>query len=298
MTGTRFPWAASSAARALLMGLAALAAPGCQPEGGSDNIQPPTFKQFLAEAYVLDDGRLIIDQDILVADAAAARAFYEQELRWSSAVTPLRDGLASTGQPLTVNTANGVDTVWTHPQRMEITYCVDTASFGTNANLFVNTLEQATYSWSSRVGVSYRRVQTATCNNTTAGVVFNVRQTSLGGANASAFFPNEARSERELLVDPVAFTITAGGRDLLGILSHELGHTLGMRHEHIWLSNPCTAEGATNARLVTAYDANSVMHYPQCRPSGTGGYRQSELDYAGAQTLYGTAPALIYSILL
>ncbi|QSQ23131.1 hypothetical protein JY651_49980 [Pyxidicoccus parkwayensis] len=306
MTRTRLPRAAPGAARALLMGLAALAAPGCQPvdepaesqaaqPAPSEEIQPKTFEKFLAEAHVLDDGRLIIDQDILVKDAAAARAFYEGEMAWSrqSQAASSQDGLGSTAQPLTVNQAGGVDTIWTHPQRMELTYCVDTASFGTNANLLVDTLEQATYSWSRRIGVQYRRVVTATCNNATSGVLFNVRQTSLGGANASAFFPNNGRSDRELLIDPISFTTTAGGRDLLGILSHELGHTIGMRHEHIWLANPCTTETAADARIVNAYDVNSVMHYPQCRPSGTGGYRQSDLDYFGAQTLYGTAPALI-----
>mgnify|MGYP003379284695 CR=1 FL=1 len=38
---------------------------------------------------------------------------------------------------------------------------------------------------------------------------------------------------------------------------------------------------------MTSYDVNSVMHYPQCRPSQTGGYRQSALDELGATMLYG-----------
>jgi hypothetical protein len=48
-----------------------------------------------------------------------------------------------------------------------------------------------------------------------------------------------------------------------------------------------TTETTANSRLVNSYDVNSVMHYPQCRPSGTGGYRQTALDFAGAVSLYG-----------
>ncbi|MGK3967690.1 matrixin family metalloprotease [Sorangium sp. So ce118] len=294
-----------------MLGFAAFAAMGCGLDVDSSDERSSlgttlpygsghtTFEQFLEQAEVLDDGRLIIDQDILVEDEDAALAYYNREMRWYAQALVDRDGGSGVGaaqQPLTVDSVGGGDNVWPHSRRMEISYCVDAASFGANAALLIQTLEQATYSWSSRIGVSFQRVAVATCNNATENVVFNVRQKGLGTTIAAAFFPDWARASRELLVDPVAFTTTAGGADLLGILGHELGHVLGARHEHIWLVPSCTTEALGAARHVTAYDVDSIMHYPWCRASGGGGLRQSELDYTGMYTLYGMAPALIVSI--
>ena len=50
---------------------------------------------------------------------------------------------------------------------------------------------------------------------------------------ARAFFPNEERAERNVLIDESSFHVDPDGAlQLVGILRHELGHTLGWRHEH------------------------------------------------------------------
>lgn len=251
----------------------------------------PSFEALMKEVHQLPDGRLIIDQDILVENESAARAYYDRHIAAGHAGTA--DQLQ---QGLTVNQSGGVDTLWPDAQRMDLTYCVDVASFGTSGSQVLLAVEGATYAWSRRVGISFRQVSVRSCNNATVEVVFDIRQTPLGGAYAAAFFPGSARSSRELLVDPSALTTMAGGRDLQGILTHELGHVLGARHEHIWLTLACTSETSADARAITPYDVDSVMHYPQCRPSGTGGYRPTEKDYAGMHTLYGMSPALILTI--
>ncbi len=298
------------AARFTMIGLSLCAVPSCgldldphsdplEPgQAQSTSPSPPSFAEFLHRAQRLADGRLIIDADILVENEVAARAYYDTELRLSAQSAPASpvSGLGTLAQSLTVQVVGGMDSLWPLSQRMELRYCVNGASFGSNASLLTQTLEQAAYSWSRRIGIAFRRVDEASCNNTTNSVVFNVRQEALGGAFASSFFPEYSRSGRELLIDASAFTTTSGGRDLLGILGHELGHALGARHEHIWLASPCATESTSSARQVTAYDADSIMHYPQCRPSGGGGYRQSALDYAGMYTLYGLAPALVMSL--
>jgi hypothetical protein len=68
--------------------------------------------------------------------------------------------------------------------------------------------------------------------------MFNVSLANTDQYFALSFFPHDVRSARQLQVDDSAFTTTAGGRDLEGIMRHELGHILGFRHEHIWLATP------------------------------------------------------------
>jgi hypothetical protein len=87
----------------------------------------------------------------------------------------------------------------------------------------------------------------------------------------------------------------------LGALKHELGHMLGMRHEHPWAPRPpglppiCYLENPrdetpgvdVDGRRLTDYDRESVMHYPEC-----GGYMDrdldiSKLDGVGIRQIYG-----------
>jgi hypothetical protein len=149
-------------------------------------------------------------------------------------------------------------------------------------------MDAASRSWSERVAVqfAYRPGEDATCTAVNTNVTFNVSPVT-ASYFAASFFPDDVRANRQLLITSDAFTTTAGGRDFQGILRHETGHILGFRHEHIWIT--CTGESTAEARQVTSYDVNSVMHYPQCRPSGTGGYRQTDLDLSGAISLYGYA---------
>lgn len=225
--------------------------------------------------------RYIVDGDIPLLDEEQLRAHYdawlEQEFRLSGAG----------GSELAVRRALNADVIWPAAQRNSLTYCVSNA-FGTNKAALVAALGRATAAWTARAAVGFRYVpaQDATCTAANTNVLFSVEPVT-ATYFASAFFPDAARAQRRLLVTPAAFTTTAGGRDLEGVMQHETGHILGFRHEHIFITCTGNSETTTDARQVTSYDVNSVMHYPQCRPSQTGGYRQSALDELGATMLYG-----------
>lgn len=281
-------------ALALLSGVMASCADPNPPDvrglvrSGPPRISWEEFKASLA----LDpqSGKYIVDGDIALTSEGELRAYYEQYL-----AQPLANALTVAQ---VMNGAYAVDDLWPPNNHFGLSYCVNAAGFGTRYANVVSALESAGNSWAQRVGVGFQHVagEDAQCSASNANVVFDVQEVNGGSYFASSFFPSSARSDRTLFIDTSAFTTTSGGRTLEGILRHELGHVLGFRHEHIWLTPACTSEGTANAREVTPYDVDSVMHYPQCRASSTGGYAQTELDYSGAISLYGLAPALLPAI--
>ena len=85
-------------------------------------------------------------------------------------------------------------------------------------------------------------------------------------------------------IDNTAFTQT-GNPTMTGILRHELGHTLGFRHEHT-RPEAGTCFEDNNWRALTTYDSASVMHYPQCNGTGDWTLTLTTRDAQGAASVY------------
>jgi hypothetical protein len=189
---------------------------------------------------------------------------------------------------LIVNTiGNKVFDIWNKTDRMNLTYCVSN-TFGSHKKDVVEALKVATEDWMdvARVKFIYKSAEDKNCNEKNKNVVFDVRPVSLGMYLARAFFPNEGRASRNVLIDSSSFDYSFVA--FSGFLRHELGHALGFRHEHISKDgNGSCDEGDTHYTPVTRYDPSSVMHYPQC-----GGKNQlenmviSRLDEEGARKVY------------
>jgi hypothetical protein len=152
----------------------------------------------------------------------------------------------------------------------------------------VENVALATSDWEETCGVKfqYRGDVDGSSSLRPPEVLFPVRLINAGGAFiAAAFFPYDPVSRRRLLIDPSYFTSRF---DQVGVLRHELGHTLGFRHEQLRPEAPpiCPDEDTTGTFDLTLYDPKSVMHY-FCGGVGSRELAISEVDRSGAQILYG-----------
>jgi len=265
--------------RASLALLAALALAGC---GGSPPDGAVSWEAFRAAAYQeTDTGMFITNGDELAESEDLLRAAYERYR--AEAEQP---ELATDRSALIVNLVNGQDDRWSATQAQDLTYCVSQSSFGSRYATVVSAMETAASAWegSGRVNFVHVATQDGSCTSRTAGVVFNVRQVRTPQYLARAFFPSTSRNGREILVSISSFG-NISPWTLAGVLRHELGHTLGFRHEHTRPEAAACFED-TSWRALTAYDSSSVMHYPQCNGTQTGDLVLTSLDRTGAGTLY------------
>lgn len=260
-----------------VMGGMALLGGAC---GGSEAPEPQslTWEEFRAAAYQEPDtGVFVYSGDQTARDEEDLREAYERYA--GGDVGELNSGLA-------VYTSSGQDVKWTRTQALNLTYCVSTR-FGTRYNEVVKAMADATAAWEETATVNYVHVsaQDGDCGSRNSNVVFDVNPVSSGQYLARAFFPNHGRRQRNVLIDSSAFSTNTPNLTLTGILRHELGHTLGFRHEHT-RPEAGTCFEDTHWRALTSYDSNSVMHYPQCHGTGDWSLTLTSSDKSGARSLY------------
>ena len=243
-----------------------------------------SYEEFRDQAaFDAETGTYTVNGDELVENEAAMQAMYQ---RFLASVEAAKTGLQSIDQSLIVNRVGSADDKWAAGTAANLTYCISSSSFGTRYSAMVTAMNNATAAWEAAGRVNFVHVTSAdgSCNNRTSGVVFNIRQVSTTQYLARAFFPSTSRRSREILVSSSSFGNIAPWT-LTGILRHELGHTIGFRHEHTRPESGTCFED-NNWRALTAYDSSSVMHYPQCNGTQNGDLVLTSADQAGARALY------------
>ncbi len=235
-----------------------------------------TFEEFKARTYVEPgSGLYVLDWDTPVSGDAELYRIWEATVQGA----------------LAVYTANGQDVKWDANQRKNLTYCISN-NFGANKQAVIDAMRAASDNgWEKLADVNFTYVaaQDGNCTSANPNVLFDVNPVNANGQYlARAFFPNSPRAERNVLIDNTAFQPGGtGGVPFANILGHELGHTLGFRHEHIRPEANATGCVEDNQfRGLTTYDSASVMHYPQCNGTSSN-LAFTQRDQQGVVALYG-----------
>ncbi|WP_211754590.1 M57 family metalloprotease [Nocardioides gansuensis] len=255
-----------------------LAAPAAATLSSGDAV--PTFREYEAQTYVDTDKQYIVNGDEPVADTGRLRQYYD--------VLTGNDvhGHKTLEEGLVVNTVFGRDDKWSATQAMNLTYCISD-KFGSQKTNVVNAMNAGVALWeqaSSKVDYIHVPAADSNCTTRNNAVLFSVEPTSTTQYIARAFFPSTSDRGRNILVNAASLT-SSGSWTPGNIMGHELGHTLGFRHEHTRPESGTCFED-NNWRPLTPYDSASIMHYPQCNGTSDD-LSMTASDRAGVQALYG-----------
>ena len=235
-----------------------------------------------AHALQLPNGSYLFEGDVAVSGETLRLLFESQR--------------ASTFS--TVASFIGLDWTLDAAQRLELTWCnaLDFGSKELNERVS-NAILDASRDWERATDVNYiyrYGEDGAACEPGANGVLFRVRLgtqedcPALGCPLASAFFPNDLDGA-ELLVWPEAFRHDEAR--FLGYIRHELGHTLGLFHEHGRFEQEdvmCLLSAPPWLMFeLTPADGESVMAYSFCNGSIGSHEELTVYDRLGVRYLYG-----------
>jgi hypothetical protein len=274
---------AATGSMALAMA-AALAAPSVQAAQGTG---VPTFKEFKASTYQDRDGQFIVNGDEPVAGNRALRAYYESMVGPAQQVIGQKivaSKVIADGQ--VVNTVGGEDDRWSDAKVGDLTYCVSN-KFGPRKAAVIRATAQGAAHWeraSSAIDFVHVASADAKCTVRNRAVVFPIQPTVSTQFIARSFFPSSPDARRNILINPVSLLNTPDWPPG-NIVGHELGHTLGFRHEHTRPESGVCFEDL-NWRPLTDYDSASIMHYPQCNGTSLD-LSFTATDAEGVAELYG-----------
>jgi hypothetical protein len=264
---------AVAAAAALTFSLA----PAATAAPAKDRV--PTFGEFQASTFRDVAGQYVVNGDETIGSTSMLRDYYDEMIASYQA----GDGPSA---ELIINRIYGVDDKWSATTARNLTYCVSN-NFGTQKANIVNAMANGAAQWeaaTSRVNFTYVPSADSNCRTTNNAVLFSVEPTYTTQYIARAFFPSSSDSQRNVLVNASSL-MSSGSWSPGNIMAHELGHTLGFRHEHT-RPEAGTCFEDNNWRPLTPYDSSSIMHYPQCNGTSSN-LSMTSTDRAGIRAVYG-----------
>lgn len=176
--------------------------------------------------------------------------------------------------------------IWKKSEQHQLTYCISNR-FKDLKPTIEKAMQVATQDWMDHGNIKFIYVPQAddTCDARKGpATLFRVeinrnRRYRYAGR---AIFPYD---ERNTVTFKKKF-VEGNFEELLRLTRHELGHVLGLRHEHIREENPYgeRCQEIDTFRGINEYDSASIMHYARC--GGTGTTELSQGDKEGIAILY------------
>ncbi len=174
--------------------------------------------------------------------------------------------------------------MWSVEQARDLSFCISEV-FASNYETVESAVRHAALQWMEYGNFDFKLADDLSCDNNNRQVLFRIVPTARQAKfKARAFFPGSEPHKRKIQINR-RFADSAGS-EMQRLMLHELGHVLGLRHEHIHLDagGDCPELGEFDP--VTDYDPASIMHYPSCGPKKLQNFVLSDLDKDGIASLY------------
>ncbi len=263
--------------------LAGCSASPDQPNGDWTEANPTesaalSFEDYREMARQSQDGHdvFMVEGDMLFDTEAALKTYYDEQH-------------VDLENKSIINKVNGVAD--TRPNPTNIRYCF-VAGWGANNGTYTapalagvrTNIQAAMANWEGIANIKFvykSNLDGASCTTSGAnpGVDFVVAHWN-NASTAVGPFPSNSWANQKLKVP------TSGISRLLAV--HELGHTLGYRHEHIHSGASPRCDESGERIELTEFDTDSVMKYSNCTVgAGINGTELSTLDAKGAHMIYG-----------